>query len=247
MPTGLWFRCQGGSEYECFSLDECKVRIPVVPRVRVWRRVDKGDPDYPDERARRSPDWRVDPDGPDGPDLKRAAFQRLPATMKGVDGENVDCTMEDPDQSHWREYVLTAKGCWVQCWPEPRTDARMVGVAKSEVIRDVEENKIRLSPEQIEALRIRPRWDEAGPRYRLWYGETICLEYRRSAGPQFAILRAFQGADWAESIGRPTGVGGRPLDDTQIKNAVHNIQVKLDAKKAPIWIEGRSRLRWHPR
>jgi hypothetical protein len=123
----------------------------------------------------------------------------------------------------------------------------MEEVDVSEVNRDVEENGIRLSSELIEALRIRPCWDEAGPPYRLWYGETICLEYRKSAGPQFAVLRAFQRAAWAESIGPPTGENGLRLSDAQIKNAINNIRRKLEERKAPIWIEGRTSLRWHPR
>jgi hypothetical protein len=76
---------------------------------------------------------------------------------------------------------------------------------------------------------------------------VICLEYARKADRQFDIRRAFQVANWPESIDRPTNDKGSPLTDQQIKNAVGNIQKTFKYNTAPMWIEGLSRLRWYPR
>jgi hypothetical protein len=146
-----------------------------------------------------------------------------------------------------REYGLTREGWWVLAKPRIAAENEACEVTLSEVRDDLERVGHPLPHELVDVPKIRPRWDETGPPYRLWYGEVICLEYAKRAGPQFIILRAFQKADWVESIDRPTDDEGRPLDDQQIKNAIANIQRHLNGKCAPIWIEGRSRLRWSPR
>jgi hypothetical protein len=146
-----------------------------------------------------------------------------------------------------REYGFTRQGWWVLAKPRIAAENEACEVTPSEVRDDLERVGIPIPRELVDDLKPRLRWDETGPPYRLWYGEMICLEYVKRAGPQFVILRAFQKADWSESIDRPIDDKGRTLDDHQIKNAVANIQKHLNGKKAPIWIEGLSRLRWYPR
>jgi hypothetical protein len=132
-------------------------------------------------------------------------------------------------------------------YPPVTPGYHQIEVAESDVIADLVRNRLPLPRELADAVRVRPRWDETGPRYRLWFGETLCLEYVRKGGPQFIILRAFQSADWTESIDPPPDDEGHDLTDEQIKNAISNIQKGLNKKRAPIWIEGRSRLRWYLR
>jgi hypothetical protein len=148
---------------------------------------------------------------------------------------------------HLRAYAAIPPSPNDRIYPPVEPGFHQIEVAASDVASDLTANGISLPPELADAFRIRPRWDRNGPPYRLWYGEALCLDFSRKAGPQFFILNAFQDAGWPESIDRPTNDKGSPLTDEQIKNAISNIQKGLKNQTAPIWIEGQSRLKWSRR
>jgi hypothetical protein len=156
--------------------------------------------------------------------------------------------VQTPSAGEGRPFVrLTPPSPNDDIYPPVKPGIHQVEVSELDVISDLKRNAIPIPVELADTFTIRPRWDETGPPYRLWYGETLCLEYSKRAGPQFDILRAFQTAGWAESIDRPTSTEGRQLSDEQIRNGVANIRKGLKKKNAPIEIEGHVRLRWYPR
>ena len=48
---------------------------------------------------------------------------------------------------------------------------------------------------------LRPEWDREAK--QLWYGETVCREYRKTAPEQFQILDLFQAREWPRAVPSP--------------------------------------------
>jgi hypothetical protein len=148
--------------------------------------------------------------------------------------------VEEPTMS--RVYYLTPEGRWIYPVGEPRMELGDVVDFEEHPVHvalAMLSHGITLPPELVSRLRPRPRWDPNGPPYQLWFGETLCLEFAKRAGSQFAILDAFEAEGWPETLDLPKNEQGQPiLGAGQLKNARDQLQRELRKRRAPIWIEG---------
>ena len=72
----------------------------------------------------------------------------------------------------------------------------------------------------------RPRWDH-GSR-KLWFGKTLCLQYKRSAPKQELLLQAFEELNGNESI-------DDPLPQGTLRDTLKHLQQRL--RQSPLVIE----------
>jgi hypothetical protein len=74
----------------------------------------------------------------------------------------------------------------------------------------------------------RPRWDKA--RRELWYGDKLCLEYKRPAPRQHLLLDAFEEMNWPDRI-------DDPLPPGTSANTIGDLQKRLRSNNSPVAIE----------
>jgi hypothetical protein len=198
--------------------------------------------------------WRADKSG----------AERLPP-----DAVTLEIPIELPNPHFWFRYKRLSDGRWIvhrvirpeelgyrevfrtpcfiqyqppspseQIYPPVKPGIHQIEVDMAEVIRDLERAGIPIPTEMADAVRIWPRWDLDSR--TLWYGETICRHYlRRNAPNQFAVLNAFQAANWPRSIDSPFGTVDRALRETidEMNKLLTNdspIRFGIEARK-PIW------------
>jgi hypothetical protein len=84
-----------------------------------------------------------------------------------------------------------------------------------------------------------PSWDSASR--RLYFGDTLCLEYNRPAPNQELVLNAFQEQDWIQRIDDPLSPG-------RLADTISDLQEKLRGKALIIERDGSGRgITWRPR
>jgi hypothetical protein len=86
----------------------------------------------------------------------------------------------------------------------------------------------RLQHVQDDPAARKPRWD--ANKKTLWYGSTVCVQYKKQARNQMRILAAFEEEGWPARI-------DDPLDPGTLRATIADLQEKLKACNAPIFIE----------
>jgi hypothetical protein len=84
-----------------------------------------------------------------------------------------------------------------------------------------------------------PRWDRETR--QLWFGKTLCLELRREAPDQFAVLGSFQSAGWPASVPNPFS------SEKKFRDTIHYLNSRLSKESPIVFRVDNLRLAWDRR